>query len=179
MLTALFQLSGQNQELMEQNLTLQEQMSDQGQQSSSQASCALQPAGARLTQKLHIEIASCLSDLRSLCSILTQRAQGQDPNLSLLLGLACKLYLDSALPLFDNRAQRLPFLFGHLIWLLFCFVYFIAPQSVAEQAEDWMSPEVLQKKLVEAQQLRRDVEELRNVILDRYAQDMGENCITQ
>lgn len=102
---ALFQLSGQNQELMEQNLTLQEQMSDQGQQSSSQASCALQPAGARLTQKLHIEIASCLSDLRSLCSILTQRAQGQDPNLSLLLGLACKLYLDSALPLFDNRAQ--------------------------------------------------------------------------
>lgn len=115
MLTALFQLSGQNQELMEQNLTLQEQMSDHGQQSSSQASCALQPAGARLTQKLHIEIASCLSDLRSLCSILTQRAQGQDPNLSLLLGLACKLYLDPDLPLFDNRAQQLPFLFGHLI----------------------------------------------------------------
>lgn len=55
-----------------------------------------------------------------------------------------------------------------------------APQSTVEQqTEDWMSPEVLQKKLVEAQQLRRDVEELRNVILDRYAQDMGENCITQ
>ena len=54
-----------------------------------------------------------------------------------------------------------------------------APPLVAEQAENWMSPEVLQKKLVEAQQLRRDVEELRNVILDRYAQDMGENCITQ
>lgn len=59
-----------------------------------------------------------------------------------------------------------------------CFV-FSAPQPVAEQDEDWMSPEVLQKKLIEAQQLRRDVEELRNVILDRYAQDMGENCITQ
>ncbi|TMS10470.1 Centrosomal protein of 85 kDa [Larimichthys crocea] len=98
--------------------------------------------GARLTQRLHVEIASCLSDLRSLCSILTQRAQGQDPNLSLLLGLT-------------------------------------SPPLVTEQAEDWMSPEVLQKKLVEAQQLRRDVEELRNVILDRYAQDMGENCITQ
>uniref|UniRef100_A0A3Q3WB17 Centrosomal protein of 85 kDa-like CC4 coiled-coil domain-containing protein n=1 Tax=Mola mola TaxID=94237 RepID=A0A3Q3WB17_MOLML len=138
--TAMKELSTQNQELMEQNLTLQEQMSDE--QSGSQASSTLQPAGARLTQKLHVEIASCLSDLRSLCSILTQRAQGQDPNLSLLLGLT-------------------------------------SPQSVAEQAEDWMSPEVLQKKLAEAQQLRRDVEELRNVILDRYAQDMGENCITQ
>lgn len=75
---------------MEQNLTLQEQMSDADQQSSSQASSALPPAGARLTQKLHAEIASCLSDLRSLCSILTQRAQGKDPNLSLLLGLTCK-----------------------------------------------------------------------------------------
>lgn len=56
---------------------------------------------------------------------------------------------------------------------------FPAPPAVAEQNEDWMDPDVLQKKLVEAQQLRRDVEELRNVILDRYAQDMGENCITQ
>ncbi|XP_039869001.1 centrosomal protein of 85 kDa isoform X2 [Simochromis diagramma] len=101
-----------------------------------------EPAGANLTKRLHTEIASCLSDLRSLCSILTQRAQGQDPNLSLLLGLT-------------------------------------SPPSVAEHGEDWMNPEVLQKKLVEVQQLRRDVEELRNVILDRYAQDMGENCITQ
>ncbi|KAM7420466.1 hypothetical protein PAMA_014945 [Pampus argenteus] len=140
--TAMKELSAQNQELMEQNLTLQEQMSDPEQRSSNQASSALQPAGARLTQRLHLEIASCLSDLRSLCSILTQRAQGQDPNLSLLLGLT-------------------------------------SPPPVAGQDEDWMSPEVLQKKLVEAQQLRRDVEELRNVILDRYAQDMGENCITQ
>ncbi|XP_041798208.1 centrosomal protein of 85 kDa isoform X2 [Chelmon rostratus] len=140
--TAMKELSSQNQELMEQNLNLQEQMSDPEQRSTSQASSALQPAGARLTQRLHVEIASCLSELRSLCSILTQRAQGQDPNLSLLLGLT-------------------------------------SPPTVSEQAEDWMSPEVLQKKLVEAQQLRRDVEELRNVILDRYAQDMGENCITQ
>lgn len=107
MLTTVFQLSGQNQELMEQNLTLQEQMSDQEQQSTSQASSALQPAGARLTQRLHLEIASCLSDLRSLCSILTQRAQGQDPNLSVLLGLACKHYFNSTLSLsfVDNRAQ--------------------------------------------------------------------------
>lgn len=78
---------------MEQNLTLQEQMSDGGQPSSSgSSSCSssskLQPAGARLTQKLHLEMWSCLGELRSLCSVLTQRAQGQDPNLSLLLGLA-------------------------------------------------------------------------------------------
>lgn len=73
---------------MEQNLTLQEQMNDGVQPSSSSSSSRLQPAGARLTQKLHLEMWSCLSELRSLCSVLTQRAQGQDPNLSLLLGLA-------------------------------------------------------------------------------------------
>lgn len=104
MLTTVFQLSAQNQELMEQNLILKEQMSDQEQRSTSQASSALQPAGARLTQKLHVEIASCLSDLRSLCSILTQRAQGQDPNLSLLLGLASKHDFNSTLLITDNTA---------------------------------------------------------------------------
>lgn len=139
--TAMKELSAQNQELMEQNLSLQEQLNEPELRDPS-ASCRLQPASARLTHRLHSELASCLSDLRSLCSILTQRARGQDPNLSLLLGLQ-------------------------------------TPAPSLEQDEDWTCPEVLQKKLAEAQQLRRDVEELRNVILDRYAQDMGENCITQ
>lgn len=139
--TAMKELSAQNQELMEQNLSLQEQLNEPEIRDSS-ASSSLHPASARLTQRLHSELASCLSDLRSLCSILTQRARGQDPNLSLLLGLQ-------------------------------------TPPPASEQDEDWTCPEVLQKKLAEAQQLRRDVEELRNVILDRYAQDMGENCITQ
>lgn len=104
-LTTVFQLSAQNQELMEQNLTLQEQMSDPEQRSTGQASSALPPAGTRLTQRLHVEIASCLSDLRSLCSILTQRAQGQDPNLSLLLGLTCKHYLNFTSFLVDSRVE--------------------------------------------------------------------------
>ncbi|XP_049587176.1 centrosomal protein of 85 kDa isoform X1 [Syngnathus scovelli] len=138
---AMKKLASQNQELMERNLTLQEQMSEL-EKSANEASSTLEPSGAHLTQKLHKELSSCLSDLRSVCSILTQRAQGQNPNLSLLLGIT-------------------------------------SPIPMAEHDEDWISPEVLHKKLVEAQQLRRDVEELRNLILDRYAQDMGENCITQ
>ncbi|XP_077455192.1 centrosomal protein of 85 kDa [Stigmatopora argus] len=140
--TAMKELSSQNQDLMDQNLTLQEQMSELEQKSPNEASSTLQPSGARLTQGLHKELTSCLSDLRSLCSILTQRAQGQNPNLSLLLGLT-------------------------------------APIPTGEIDEDLISAEVLHKKLLEAQQLRRDVEELRNLILDRYAQDMGDNCTTQ
>ena len=82
-----FQLCVQNQDLMEQNLTLQERMGDSEWK---QASSALQPAGARLTQRLHGEMSSCLCALRSLCNVLTQRSQGQDPNLSLLLGITGK-----------------------------------------------------------------------------------------
>ena len=61
------------------------------------------------------------------------------------------------------------------LWLFCC----PGPSTLGEQVEDWLCPEVLQKKLVEAQQLRRDVEELRTTVSDRYAQDMGENCTTQ
>lgn len=97
--TTGFQLSTQTQELMEKNLTLQEQMGDPAWRNTNQASSNLQPAGARLTQRLHGEMSSCLCDLRSLCNILTQRAQGQDPNLSLLLGITCKHCLISWLTL--------------------------------------------------------------------------------
>ncbi|XP_061772109.1 centrosomal protein of 85 kDa isoform X1 [Nerophis ophidion] len=137
------QLSAQNQELSEHNLTLQEQIGDAEQQNANQASCELQPAAAaRLTQSLIKEIATCLSGLCALCSILTQMARGQDPNLSLLIDIT-------------------------------------SPTEMSQQDEDWMDPEVLHKKLLEAQQLRGDVEDLRTLILDRYAEDMGNSCITQ
>ncbi|XP_041096550.1 centrosomal protein of 85 kDa isoform X2 [Polyodon spathula] len=52
-------------------------------------------------------------------------------------------------------------------------------QYSCDDRDDWMNPEVLAKKLTEVQQLRHDVEELRTTMSDRYAQDMGDNCITQ
>lgn len=150
--------------------------------SCSSSSSRLQPAGARLTQKLHLEMLSCLSELRSLCSVLTQRAQGQDPNMSLLLGLAGERRWRPPLPRLHHPAPPpLPYVESDAPPLLLSSAPHstMAVEQQQQQTEDWMSPEVLQKKLVEAQQLRRDVEELRNVILDRYAQDMGDNCITQ
>lgn len=45
--------------------------------------------------------------------------------------------------------------------------------------DDLLSPDVLAKKLVEVKQLHKEVEDLRTAISDRYAQDMGDNCITQ
>lgn len=85
MLTCLSaQLSVQNQDLIEKNLTLQEHLRQvqSGSPSSSDT--------AQLALELHQELASCLQDLQAVCSIVTQRAQGHDPNLSLLLGIHCE-----------------------------------------------------------------------------------------
>ncbi|KAL4617210.1 centrosomal protein of 85 kDa isoform X1 [Arapaima gigas] len=137
--SAVKELSGQNQELVERTLTLQEQLAER---EPDQNPAPQQEQNERLSRKLHTEMAACLADLRSLCSVLTQRAQGRDPNLSLLLGVA-----PSAPP--------------------------------ADQMQECSSPEALSKKLAEVQQLRRDVEDLRSLVSDRYAQDVGDNCITQ
>lgn len=78
------QLSVQNQDLIEKNLTLQEHLR-QAQSGSPSSSDTTQ-----LAFELHQELASCLQDLQAVCSIVTQRAQGHDPNLSLLLGIHCE-----------------------------------------------------------------------------------------
>uniref|UniRef100_A0A8D2BBC5 Centrosomal protein 85 like n=1 Tax=Sciurus vulgaris TaxID=55149 RepID=A0A8D2BBC5_SCIVU len=92
--------------------------------------------------QLFKEMSYCLFDLKALCSILNQRAQGKEPNLSLLLGI---------------RSMN----------------------CSAEETESDHSSETLSKRLSDVCQLRRDIDELRTTISDRYAQDMGDNCITQ
>lgn len=78
------QLSTQNQDLIEKNLTLQEHLRQ------AQPMSPSSPDTAQLAFELHQELASCLQDLQAVCSIVTQRAQGHDPNLSLLLGIHCE-----------------------------------------------------------------------------------------
>ncbi|XP_045638220.1 centrosomal protein of 85 kDa isoform X4 [Ursus americanus] len=133
--TAVKELSVQNQDLIEKNLTLQEHLRR------AQPGSLSSPDTAHLAFELHQELANCLQDLQAVCSIVTQRAQGHDPNLSLLLGI-------------------------HSV------------QHPGTQM-DLQKPDVIKRKLEEVQQLRRDIEDLRTTMSDRYAQDMGENCVTQ
>ncbi|XP_067881580.1 centrosomal protein of 85 kDa-like isoform X3 [Heterodontus francisci] len=127
--------SSKNQRLSE-NSTFDEppQDSEMPKQSSGEETPAI--------QKLLKEMSYCLHDLRALCNILTQRAQGKEPNLSLLLGIQ-SLHCSS------------------------------------DEGENYHSGELLAKKLTDVCQLRKDIDELRTIISDRYAQDMGDNCITQ
>uniref|UniRef100_A0A8B9S5Q2 Uncharacterized protein n=1 Tax=Apteryx owenii TaxID=8824 RepID=A0A8B9S5Q2_APTOW len=106
--------------------------------------CVVEQARQPVSEKMPIadqlfkEMSHCLYDLKALCSILTQRAQGKEPNLSLLLGIRYKLV-----------------------------------------AELDLQQKTLSKKLLDVCQLRKDIDELRTIMSDRYAQDMGDNCITQ
>uniref|UniRef100_A0A8C8RF70 Centrosomal protein 85 like n=1 Tax=Pelusios castaneus TaxID=367368 RepID=A0A8C8RF70_9SAUR len=123
----------ENQRLTEENAFLREQMEQ-----------SRQPVSEKMlvADQLFKEMSHCLFDLKALCSILTQRAQGKDPNLSLLLGIRSMSYS-------------------------------------AEENENYHSTETLTKKLSDVCQLQKDIDELRTIISDRYAQDMGDNCITQ
>nr|KAG5696795.1 hypothetical protein BaRGS_012818 [Batillaria attramentaria] len=73
------ELGNQNQDLMEQNLILREQMTQFEQHATDD--------GVRLQRRFLAELGLCFSELQSLVQICMQRARGEDPNMSVLLGV--------------------------------------------------------------------------------------------
>ncbi|XP_075706695.1 centrosomal protein of 85 kDa isoform X2 [Rhinoderma darwinii] len=132
---AVRELATQNQDLMERNVTIQEQLR--------LVSLKAQPSNVESSQLfiLYKEMNRCQKDLRSICCLLSQRVQGVDPNLSMLLGVHSAAGLD--------------------------------------EQEDDLDYFSVERYLNGVEKLKRDIEELRTTISDCYAQDMGDNCITQ
>uniref|UniRef100_A0A8C5QEP4 Centrosomal protein 85 like n=1 Tax=Leptobrachium leishanense TaxID=445787 RepID=A0A8C5QEP4_9ANUR len=132
----LEQLLLENQKLKEENMYMTEQVEE--------FRLSRQPLSEKIpvAEQLFKEMSHCLFDLKALCSILNQRAQGKEPNLSLLLGIG-------------------------------------SANTSAEDTESGHSTESIAKKLSEVRQLRKDIDDLRTTLSDCYAQDMGDNCITQ
>lgn len=60
--------------------------------------------------------------------------------------------------------------------LHFCF---LIATSIVEDQEDSLDVLPFERYLNGIDQLKKDIEDLRTNISDRYAQDMGDNCITQ
>ncbi|KAM3931601.1 centrosomal protein of 85 kDa-like isoform 2-T2 [Leptodactylus fuscus] len=127
----------ENQKLKEENASMCRQLEE--------LLVSRQPLSEKMpvAEQLFKEMSHCLFDLKALCSILNQRVQGKEPNLSLLLGIRS------------------------------------ANSSSEESEASSHSTEALTKKLADARQLRKDIDELRTTLSDCYAQDMGDNCITQ
>ncbi|KAM4041984.1 centrosomal protein of 85 kDa-like isoform 2-T2 [Anomaloglossus baeobatrachus] len=133
----LHTLSMENQKLKEENASMCKQLEE--------LLVSRQPLSEKMpvAEQLFKEMSHCLFDLKALCSILNQRVQGKEPNLSLLLGIR-------------------------------------SANSCSDESEaSSHSTEGLTNKLTDVRQLRKDIDELRTTLSDCYAQDMGDNCITQ
>ena len=76
--TLIFQLSTQNETLIEKNLSLGDKVKELEQKQMGEQ--------AKVEQKLLKELMACYSELQGLVQICIQRAEGQDPNISVLLG---------------------------------------------------------------------------------------------
>eukprot|EP00094_Tigriopus_californicus_P000649 TCALIF_00630-PA protein Name:"Similar to CEP85 Centrosomal protein of 85 kDa (Homo sapiens)" AED:0.09 eAED:0.09 QI:0/0.75/0.55/1/1/1/9/88/730 len=104
----------------------------------------------RLIKVIHREICDCVKDLRILGSVTNQILDGDDPNVSILLGIKD---LDQSSPL------------GSLSDL-----------STAQ------SVDFLRSQIKSLRDVRREVQEIRGKISDKYAENIGSNmtsCITQ
>ncbi|CAN0253404.1 unnamed protein product [Lampetra planeri] len=108
----------------------------------------------RLSQvgsELQAQLSHCFDELRSLCRVVCQRVHGHDPNLSLLLGIQSLAH--------DERDA--------------------AGGGGADRRSASSPPMPLASTLDGVRQLRREVDEARAVLSERYAEDVGENCAVQ
>ena len=80
----ILQLATQSQELYDHNLSLQENVHTLEKAAASDRS--------RLTTQLVKELTMCVQELQQLVELCSQRAEGQEPNVSLLLGFRCKFF---------------------------------------------------------------------------------------
>nr|XP_026690094.1 centrosomal protein of 85 kDa [Ciona intestinalis] len=136
--TAMMNLSSQNQQLMEQKLTLQDKVKvlekAQGNFKDEAVACA----------RLHRETFAAVQDIKAVSQVLIQTAEGNDPNLSALLGVTTEPNEDSVNKLTDAKT----------------------------------SVEQTNRKIIEVRKLRQDIDELRTIISNRYAESIGDNCTT-
>ncbi|XP_061176521.1 centrosomal protein of 85 kDa-like [Saccostrea echinata] len=131
------ELSSKNQDLMEQILiireqlkTLEEQVADENQ---------------KIQRQFTQELSMCYHELQSLVQVCVQRAEGNDPNMSLLLGVRAPSELETGQ---ENKEQE------------------------AHTLKQWLG---------KVKELRAEIEGLRGLICNKYAEDLGDNmnCVTQ
>ena len=75
----VFQLNTQHQDLLEKNFSLEEHLRELEKQ--------LTGESRKLEQRLTKEMTVCFTELQSLVQVCVERAEGQDPNISVLLGV--------------------------------------------------------------------------------------------
>ncbi|XP_056015973.1 centrosomal protein of 85 kDa-like isoform X3 [Ostrea edulis] len=131
------ELGSKNQDLMEQILIIREQLKTLEEQAADEN----QKIQRHFTQELSL----CYHELQSLVQVCVQRAEGNDPNMSLLLGVRAPSEIETGQATKDQEAQTL---------------------------KQWLG---------KVKELRSEIEGLRGLICNKYAEDLGDNmnCVTQ
>lgn len=104
---------------------------------------------ARINARLQRETQIAARDLEAVAQVLVQSSRGDDPNLSALLGVRA-----SAVGLTDDEGEDF-------------------------DTEGNATVETATRKLADVRKLRRDIDELRSTLSNRYAENIGQNCATQ
>ena len=79
------QVSGANQDLVETNINLQDRVKDTERHVGGDIH--------KVEKRLIADMSLCFSELNNLVNVCVQRAEGQDPNISALLGVKCEYLL--------------------------------------------------------------------------------------
>ncbi|XP_041353808.1 centrosomal protein of 85 kDa-like [Gigantopelta aegis] len=124
------ELGSENQDLMEENLITKEHLQH--------FEAQLTDESVRLQRRLMIELGLCFSNLQSLVQICMQRVNGEDPNMSILLGINSS----------SSEADDLP------------------TKVEGQTLKHW---------LTRVAELREEIDKLRGIICNKYAEDMGDN----
>ncbi|KAK0053564.1 centrosomal protein of 85 kDa [Biomphalaria pfeifferi] len=139
------ELGSQNQDFLQQSLMFKEELRSLESHNST--------ANKELQQNIMIQLSYCFSELRALVQICTQRLRGQDPDISLLLGLEDSVKQDQSSGAgvrgTDTRAG-----------------------SKSLPLSQWLST---------IKEMRKEMTTIRTHICNKYAEDMGDNmtCATQ
>ncbi|XP_078617546.1 LOW QUALITY PROTEIN: centrosomal protein of 85 kDa-like [Branchiostoma floridae x Branchiostoma japonicum] len=177
------ELASQNQDLLEQTLTLQEQLQELQRLNSAE--------NTKLSQRLYRELGVCQSELQALVQVLMQRAEGKEPNMSILLGLkggetfciyrcvvlvwgvgVCQSELQALVQVLMQRAEGKEPNMSILLGLK-------EPSTPPDDEQQGQNGHNLKTKLAQIRELRKEVDHLRSLISNKYAEDMGDNCIMQ
>ncbi|XP_039247769.2 centrosomal protein of 85 kDa-like [Styela clava] len=104
---------------------------------------------ARVASRLQRETQIAVRDLEAVTQVLLQTSRGDDPNLSALLGVR-----PSSVGLTEEEMDE-------------------------RDAGASLTVEQMTKRLTDVRKLRRDIDELRSTLSNRYAENIGQNCATQ
>lgn len=152
--TTLSQLGSQNQQLMEEKLSLMEQVRKRDGERNVTRNVG------RMNVRLHRELQAAVQEVQNVTNLLIQSAKGDDPNLSELLGVRPSSFgvtEDDG----DGSSKA------------------TTGTSDSSDADSDMSMEGIKQRLSQIRRLRKDIDELRSNISNKYAENIGENCATQ